>query len=91
MRPPRRLTVVAPQPNPFGDQETDDFQVAWDRNFYMVLERRRDDERIVRMLYGGNRIDKAQKTFDAFVKKRPRARATIQQRARVIDKWPRED
>ena len=82
------LRPVAPPPNPFGEQETDNFQEAFDRGFYMVLERRRDNDQIARMLYGGNNIDKARATFADIVRRRPRGRWTLQQRTQVLQKWP---
>lgn len=91
MDPPRRrLQIVTPPQDPFGEQETDDFQEAWDRGFYMTLERRKDNDHVERMLYGGNNLTKALEAFDAIVRKRPGGYWTVQQRARVLRKWPED-
>ena len=43
---------------------------------------------ILRMLWAGNSIDKAREVFDAEVKRRPRIRLTIRQRASSISTSP---
>ena len=48
----------------------------------------KDDQRIERMLWAGNSLDKAREIFDAEVKRRPRIRLTIRQRTRVLQRWP---
>jgi hypothetical protein len=60
-----------------GDEETDDPHYANDRNFYKVELWTADGQRVERMLYAGNRLDKAQAEFEAMVRKRPGARLMI--------------
>jgi hypothetical protein len=74
--------------DPFGEQETTDLNDAWWRNFYMVEKWKGSSP--VALIYGGNRLGKAQAAFAAVVKKRPRARYTLRQKARVLQKWPDE-
>lgn len=71
-----------------GDEETDDPHTANDRNFYKVELWAVDGQHVERMLYAGNRLDKAQAAFEAFAKKRPGARLMIRQRGRVLQHRP---
>jgi hypothetical protein len=41
------------------------------------------------LLYAGDNLDKARATFKDAVRRRPRGRHTIRQRARVLDQWPK--
>jgi hypothetical protein len=41
------------------------------------------------LLYAGDSLDKARATFKDAVRRRPRGRHTIRQRARVLDQWPK--
>ena len=41
--------------------------------------------KIDRLLYAGNNLDKARELFAGEVKRRPRIRLTIRQRARVLE------
>jgi hypothetical protein len=59
------------------DEETDDPLYADDRNFYKVEKWSKDDQRVERMLWAGNSLDKAQTIFDAKVKRRPRIWLTM--------------
>jgi hypothetical protein len=72
----------------FGPQETDDPDTADQRNFYKVEKWTADDLRSERMLYAGNRIDRARRTFNDAVTADPAGRYYIRQRARVLAKWP---
>jgi hypothetical protein len=71
-------------------EETTDPIYADDRNFFKVEQWDSKDSHVVRLHYAGNRIDRAREVFAAFARKRPAARLTIRQRARVLEKWPRE-
>jgi hypothetical protein len=51
------------------------------RHFYKVERWSKDDQRIERMLWAGNSIDKARAVFREAVRHRPRGRYTIRQ-------WP---
>jgi hypothetical protein len=70
-------------------EETDDPIRADDRNFYKVERWTKDDQHIEALLYAGNNLDKARATFKDAVRRRPRGRYTIRQRARVLDRWPK--
>jgi hypothetical protein len=72
-----------------GHEETDDPLVADARNFYKVEQWTRDWQHVDRMLYAGNDLDHARAVFAAFTAKRPRARLTVSQRARVLSRWPK--
>ena len=39
------------------------------------------------MAFAGNSLAKAHRIFENFIKKRPRVRLTIRQRARVLQEW----
>jgi hypothetical protein len=75
--------------NDWSDEETTDPLYADDRNFYKVELWTKDEQRVLRMLYGGNNLDKARTVFANYVRIRPRARITIRQRTRMVDQWPR--
>ena len=72
-------------------EETDDPLYADDRNFYKVELWTKDEQRVLRMLYAGNNLDKARTILANYIRIRPRARITIRQRTRVLDQWPRQD
>ena len=71
--------------NDWSDEETDDLLYADDRNFYKVELWTMDEQRVLRMLYGGNNLDKARTIFGNYIRIRPRARITIRQRTRVLE------
>jgi hypothetical protein len=75
----------------WSDEETDDPLYADDRNFYKVELWTKDEQRVLRMLYAGNNLDKARTILANYIRIRPRARITIRQRTRVLDQWPRQD
>jgi hypothetical protein len=83
-----KFTIVPPSEDPFGEQTTTDLEGAWWRGFYMVEKWSKDGQKPVALIYGGNRLAKAQATFDAIVTKRPRGHYTLRQRA--LRKWPNE-
>jgi hypothetical protein len=68
----------------WSDDETDDPLYADDRNFYKVELWTMDEQRVLRMLYGGNNLDKARTVFASYIRIRPRARMSIRQRTRVL-------
>jgi len=74
----------------WSDEETDDPLYADDRNFYKVELWTKDEQRVLRMLYAGNNLDKARTILANYIRIRPRARITIRQRTRVLDQWPRQ-
>ena len=45
-------------------------------------------QRVEEMLFAGNSLAKAQRVFECFINKRPRARLTIRQRTWVLQEWP---
>ena len=69
-------------------EETNDPRYADRRNFYKVEKWSRDGRRIEEMVFAGNSLAKAQRFFESFIKRRPRVRLTIRQRARVSQEWP---
>jgi hypothetical protein len=71
------------------DEETDNPQKAYDRNFYKLEKWTKDGAKVDRLLYAGNNLDKARDLFEQAVKHRPRIRLTIRQRTRVLEQWPR--
>jgi hypothetical protein len=73
----------------WSDEETNDPLYADDRNFYKVELWTKDEQRVLRMLYAGNNLNKARTIFANYIRIRPRARITIRQRTRVLDQWPR--
>jgi hypothetical protein len=74
--------------NDWSDEETDEPLIADHCNFYKVEKWSKDEQRVERLLWAGNSLDKARAIFDAEVKRRPRIRLTIRQRARVLRQWP---
>jgi hypothetical protein len=75
-------------PAGIGAEETDDPVYANVRNFYKVEQWTDDDQHIKRLLWAGNNIQKARSIFDAEIKREPRGRYTIRQRARVLARHP---
>jgi hypothetical protein len=69
-------------------EETDDPLYADRRNFYKVEKWSRDGQRIEELLFAGNSLAKAQRIFERFIQRRPRARLTVRQRTRVLQEWP---
>jgi hypothetical protein len=74
----------------WSDEETDNPLYADDHNFYKVELWTMDLQRVLRMLYAGNNLDKARTVFASYIRIRPRARITIRQRTRVLEQWPRQ-
>ena len=74
--------------NDWSNEETNEPLIADHRNFYKVERWSKDDQRIERMLWAGNSIEKARAVFREAVKHRSRGHYTIRQRVRVIEKWP---
>jgi hypothetical protein len=73
-------------PDDWSHEETDDPLYADRRNFYKVERWSRDGRRVEELLFAGNSLDKARRIFDRFTT--PRARLTIRQRTRMLQKWP---
>jgi hypothetical protein len=69
----------------WSTEETNNPLLADHRNFYKVEKWTRDEQRVERMLWAGNSLDKAREIFNAEAKRRPRGRYTIRQRSRVLD------
>jgi hypothetical protein len=84
----RGLSKPPTRANDFFREETDDPLVADRRNFFKVELWTKDSRHVERLLFAGNNLDKARALFDAYAKKRPRARLTIRQRSRVVAEWP---
>ncbi len=76
--------------NNWSGEETDNPLYADDRNFYKVELWTKDTQRILRMLYAGNNLDKARTIFNNYIRLHPRARITIRQRTRMLEQWPRQ-
>jgi hypothetical protein len=74
----------------FSAEETTDPIIAERRNFYKVEQWSKDGQRVARMIYASNRIDRARKMFNLNVQRRPGGRYTIRQGIRVLQKWPQE-
>ena len=74
----------------FFGEITSDPNYADERNFYKLETWSKDGLHITAMLYAGNNLAKAYEVFNAFTRKRPRARVTIRQRTRVIAEWPQK-
>jgi hypothetical protein len=72
----------------WSTEEINNPLLADDRNFCKVEKWSKDDQRVERMLWAGNSLDKAREIFDAEVKRRPRIRLTIRQRTWVLQRWP---
>ena len=71
-----------------ADEETDNPQIADDRNFYKLEKWTKDGSKVDRLLYAGISLSKARKLFDAAVQHRPGIKLTIRQRTRVLEEWP---
>ena len=69
----------------WSDEETDEPLIADHRNFYKVEQWSRDGQRVERMLFAGNSLDRARAIFKAELRRRPRGRYTIRQRTRVLE------
>jgi hypothetical protein len=74
----------------FAAEETDNPHIADLKNFYKVERWSKDGQHIERMLYAGNRIDRAREVFEQLVHHRPGGRYTIRQGIRVLHRWPEE-
>ena len=74
----------------WSNEETDDPHYADARGFFKVELWTPDDQRVARMFYAGNDLDRARAMFDAEVTRRPGGRYTIRQGARVLRKWPQD-
>jgi hypothetical protein len=70
------------------DEETDEPQLADDRNYYKVEKWTKDGSEVDRILYAGNDLERACELFIDAIKHRPRIRLTIRQRTRVLQQWP---
>ena len=66
-------------------------RIADHRNFYKVEQWSRDGQRVERMLFAGNSLDRARAIFKAEIRRRPRGHYTIWQRSRVLDQWSPQD
>jgi hypothetical protein len=75
----------------WSDETTDNPLYADDRNLYKVELWTKDNQRVLRMIYAGNNLDRARTIFANYIRLRPRASITIRQRTRVLDQWPRQD
>ena len=73
------------------EEETSNPVYADTHNFFKVEQWTNDDLRVGRMLFAGNRLDRALDMFDAAIRFEPVARYLIRQRSRVVEKWPRAD
>ena len=80
----RKIGIVAK----WSNEETDEPLIADHRNFYKVDLWTKDGQRIERMLFAGSSLDKTRAIFADFARKRPRARLTIRQRTRMLQRWP---
>ena len=60
--------------NDWSDGETSEPLIADHSNFYKVERWSKDEQRIERMLWAGNSIEKARAVFREAVKHRPRGR-----------------
>jgi hypothetical protein len=52
----------------WSDEETDDPLYADDRNFYKVELWTKDEQRVLRMLYAGNNLDKARTILANYIR-----------------------
>ena len=71
------------------DQETDNWHLTNDRNFYKVGKWTKRGTCVDQMLDAGNNLEKARELVAAAIKHRPRTRRTIGQRMRVLERWPK--
>jgi hypothetical protein len=60
------------------------------RGFFKVEERTADDLHVARLIYAGNRLDRARDMFDAVIGFEPARHYYIRQGIRVVAKWPKE-
>jgi hypothetical protein len=60
----------------WSDEETDEPLLADHRNFYKVEKWSRDGQRVARLLFAGNSLDRARAIFQAEIRRRPRDRYT---------------
>ncbi len=86
----RHNTGLVALNNDWSDEETDNPNLADDRNFYKVEKWTKDGLHVEAMIYAGNNLDKARNLFADAIKLRPRIRLTIRQRTRVLFQWPEE-
>jgi hypothetical protein len=71
-------------------EETADPNYADTRNFFKVELWTKDNQRVARMLFAGNRLERAIAIFEAETRRRPGGRYLLRQRARVLRKWPQD-
>jgi hypothetical protein len=73
----------------WGEEETNNSVYADTRGFFKVEEWTADDLHVARLIYAGNRIDRARAMFDAAISFDPARRYYIRQGIRVVAKWTR--
>jgi hypothetical protein len=73
----------------WSEEETNNPVYADTRNFLKVEEWTTGDLHVARLIYVGNRIDKAHDIFDAAIRFNIAGRYTIRQSIRVVEKWPK--
>jgi hypothetical protein len=73
-----------------GEKETNNPVYADTRNFFKVEEWTTDDLHVARLIYAGNRLEKAHDIFDAAIRFNMAGRYYIRQGIRVVEKWPKE-
>jgi hypothetical protein len=73
----------------WAEEETDNPVYADTRGFFKVEEWTADDLHVARLIYAGNRIDKAHDFFDAAIRFNMGGRYYIRKGIRVVDKWPK--
>lgn len=73
-------------PDDFAAEETSNPIVADARGYFKVERWTKDGLHIERMIYAGNRIDKAREIFEEVVRHRPGGHYLIRQGARVLEK-----
>ena len=69
-------------------ETTTDPNVANDRNFYKVERWSADGNHVDELIFAGNRLDAAQRHFEAVLRRRPGGRYMIRQRGRVLRRYP---
>jgi len=72
----------------WSEEETDNPVYADTRAFFKVEEWTADDLHVARLIYAGNRLERARDMFDAVIGFEPAGRYYIRQGIRVVDKWP---
>lgn len=93
MKKNRTFTVISGErrsAEPFAYQEAETWQEAWERNFYAVEKWSKDGQQPDSLVHGSNNLMKARDAFDDIVRRRPRGRYVLRQRARVLRKWPED-